>query len=121
MKKLLALLLALLMMLSLAACAKDEAPADDAADAPADAPADDAADAPADDAADYTYKVGFVTYADDDSSIQAMVETLKAGLESDELRDAIGAPQNIEYLQVDGKADGATQQAGVKRFSTPAC
>ena len=122
MKKLLALLLALLMMLSLAACAKDEAPADDAADAPADdaadAPADDAADAPADDAADYTYKVGFVTYADDDSSIQAMVETLKAGLESDELRDAIGAPQNIEYLQVDGKADGATQQAGVENLLT---
>lgn len=36
MKKLLALLLALMMVLSLAACAKDEAPADDTADAPAD-------------------------------------------------------------------------------------
>lgn len=44
MKKFIALLLALMMLLSLAACAKDEAPADDAADAPADAPADDAAD-----------------------------------------------------------------------------
>ena len=52
MKKFLALLLALMMVLSLAACAKDEAPADDAADAPADAPADDAADAPADAPAD---------------------------------------------------------------------
>ena len=47
MKKLLALLLALLMVMSIVGCAKDEAPADDAADAPADAPADDAADAPA--------------------------------------------------------------------------
>lgn len=55
MKKLLSILLALLMILSLAACAKDEAPADDAADAPADAPADDAADAPA---ADGKMKLG---------------------------------------------------------------
>ena len=67
---------------------------------------------------DYTYKVGFVTYADNDSSIQAMVETLKAGLESDELKDAIGADQNIKYIQVDGKADGATQQAGVENLLT---
>ena len=54
MKKLIALLLALLMVLSIVGCAKEEAPADDAAadaaDAPADdAAADDAADAPADD------------------------------------------------------------------------
>ena len=48
MKKLLAILLALLMVLTVAGCAKEEAPADDAADAPAD----DAADASADDAAD---------------------------------------------------------------------
>jgi len=42
----LSLILVLAMSVSVlfAACAKDEAPADDAADAPADAPADDAAD-----------------------------------------------------------------------------
>ena len=61
MKKLLAILLALLMVLSIVGCAKEEAPADDAADAPADdaadTSADDAADAPADDAA--AYRVGF--------------------------------------------------------------
>lgn len=67
---------------------------------------------------DNTYRVGFVTYADSDSSIQAMVETLEEGLESDELKEAIGADKNIEYIQIDGKADGATQQAGVETLLT---
>ena len=60
MKKLLAILLALLMVLSIVGCAKEEAPADDAADDAADAPADDAADAPADDAAGSDYRIAFI-------------------------------------------------------------
>ena len=63
MKKLLALLLALVMVLGLVACGETDAPVADApvADAPADAPADTPADAPADEPAKKTYKFGLIT------------------------------------------------------------
>ena len=71
MKKLLALILALVMVLGLVACGKTDAPvADKPADAPADAPADKPADAPAADAVvgdrngDGVVKVGFANIAE---------------------------------------------------------
>jgi len=82
MKKLIALLLAVMMLFAFASCAADTPAADDAADAPAtddaaDAPAsDDAADAPADDepAADAEgialedIKIGFIFLHDENST-----------------------------------------------------
>ena len=83
MKKLLALLLALVMVLGLVACgAKDDAPA---ADAPADAPAADApaADAPAADAAKEPYKFGLMIYAEtDEATISIRTGVEKAAAEA---------------------------------------
>ena len=80
MKKLLALLLALVMVLGLVACGAADEPAADApaADAPAaDAPAADApADAPA---ADKTYKFGLMMYAEtDEAAISIRTGVVKA-------------------------------------------
>ena len=84
MKKFLAILLALLMVLSIVGCAKEEAPADDTADDTADAPADDAADAPADDAADdaadASYTIAVVGKQEASEWWQVFIEgALKAG------------------------------------------
>ena len=84
MKKLLALLLALVMVLGLVACgAKDDAPAADApaADAPAaDAPA---ADAPAADAAKEPYKFGLMIYSEtDEATISIRTGVEKAAAEA---------------------------------------
>ena len=78
MKKLLALLLALVMVVGLIACGAKDAPAADApaADAPAaDAPA---ADAPADAPAKKTYKFGYMTYAETDEA----TITIRNGVEA---------------------------------------
>jgi len=58
MKKLLAMLLALVMVLSLAACGTNEEPVDEPADEPVDAPVDEPADEPVDAAATYTLGMG---------------------------------------------------------------
>ena len=82
MKKLLALLLALVMVIGLVACgAKEDAPA---ADAPADAPAADApADAPAADAPAKSYKFGLMIYSEtDEATISIRTGVEKAAAEA---------------------------------------
>ncbi len=110
MKKLIALLLALVMVIGLVACDNNDAPAADApaADAPAaDAPA---ADAPAED----TIKIGltFCTGA---------APSVKYGWEQVEKYVAEAYPGVVELIIYDGEADAAKQCDQIQSFITQEC
>lgn len=132
MKKLLALLLALLMVFSIIGCAKEEAPSDDTADAPAaDDTPDEPAEAPADGEGDAASEVELLDwekeYADDytlsgeDEYTIAWISlafTDKFNTRAREAAKAYAAENypNVTFLEGDGEADANIQIGLVENY-----
>ncbi|MGI6545558.1 MAG: sugar ABC transporter substrate-binding protein [Fastidiosipilaceae bacterium] len=63
---------------------------------------------------DYFYRIGFVNQADSDPNCYAVMEQLIKVVESNEFRDQVGAPHNVEVLTADSNLDLETQTANVE-------